>query len=90
LYSHPDLAADLGQRYGVDWIVVGRLHKPSFLFAYMQVRLINVAQRKVLRDSLVEVKGALPRLNQRGIEQVAAQINETISPTTMEHTSVRR
>ena len=32
LFDHPDVAAQLGHKQGADYVLVGRLHKPSFLF----------------------------------------------------------
>ena len=30
LFDHPDAAAQLGDKYGANYVLVGRLHKPSF------------------------------------------------------------
>ncbi len=42
LFEHHDAAAALARKSGADYIVVGRLHKPSFLFAYLMVHLVAV------------------------------------------------
>ena len=34
LFDHPDVAARLGQDFDAEYVLVGRVHKPSFLFAY--------------------------------------------------------
>jgi len=39
LFDHHDVAADLGKQFGADYVLVGRLHKPSFLFAYLMGHL---------------------------------------------------
>ena len=38
LFEHGEVAAQLGAEHGADWILVGRLTKPSFLFAYLMAR----------------------------------------------------
>lgn len=35
LFDHADVAAQLGKKFDADYVLVGRLHKPSFLFAYL-------------------------------------------------------
>jgi len=50
LFDQTEVAAQLGERFGVDWIAVGRVHKPSFLFAYLKVRLVNASTRRVVGD----------------------------------------
>ncbi|MDD1638045.1 MAG: DUF3280 domain-containing protein, partial [Methylococcaceae bacterium] len=46
LFDHPDAAAQLGHKYGADYVLVGRLHKPSFLFFYLMVHLVDVKKEK--------------------------------------------
>ena len=78
LFDHPDVAAELGKRFGADWVAVGRLHKPSFLFAYLKVRLVNVRTALIMGDYIVEIKGYMKKLAVRGTEQLADQIDGTI------------
>lgn len=78
LFEHPDVAAKLGSQFGADWVVVGRLHKPSFLFAYLKVRLVNVTRNKIEGDYVVEIKGYLKALAERGTAQLSDQIDQTI------------
>jgi hypothetical protein len=40
-FDHADAAAKLGRQQGADWVLVGRLHKPSFLFAYIMAHLVD-------------------------------------------------
>jgi hypothetical protein len=79
LFDRPDVAADLGRTVGAKWIVVGRVHKASFLFVYFKVHLINVATGAPAADLVVEVKGPQRKLTVRGIETLAQQIAEAIS-----------
>jgi len=48
LFDHDDVAAALGKSAGADYVVVGRLHKPSFLFAYLMGRLIRVKDGQLI------------------------------------------
>ncbi len=82
LFDHPEVAAELGKRLGADWIAVGRVHKSSFLFAYLKVRLVNARTRRVGGDFVVEVKGYLKKLTERGAAILADQIDQTIRPKT--------
>ena len=43
LFDHADAAAALGRAAGADWVIVGRVHKASFLFVYFKVHVVNVA-----------------------------------------------
>lgn len=78
LYDHPDAAATMGSRFGADMVVVGRIHKPSFLFAYLKVRLVDVKSEKPLGEHVVEIKGNAKKVTERGIIRLADQIDETV------------
>ncbi|HUO83246.1 MAG TPA: DUF3280 domain-containing protein [Gammaproteobacteria bacterium] len=78
LFEHPENAAELGRQYGADWIAVGRVHKPSFLFAYMIVQLVNADTRRIAGEYVVEVKGSMEQATRRGAAGLAEQIDETI------------
>lgn len=78
LFDRPELAAELGEQFGAEWIAVGRLHKPSFLFAYLKVHLVNVETGRVAGDYAVEIKGAGEKVVRRGAMSLAEQIDETI------------
>jgi len=80
LFDHPHVAAELGRRFGVDWVAVGRVHKPSFLFAYLKVHLVNVKAERIVGDYVVEVKGYLKKLTERGTASLANQIDQTLKP----------
>ena len=57
LFEHHDVAAEVGSELGAEWILLGRLHKPTFLFAYLMVHLIKVDSGQLRGDFIVEVKG---------------------------------
>jgi hypothetical protein len=76
LFDHPDVAASLGKAAGADWIVVGRVHKSSFLFAYLKAHVVNTHTGDQVGDLVVEVKGPQQSLTRRGVETLAEQIAE--------------
>ena len=79
LYDHPDAAAELGQKAGADWILVGRLHKPSFLFAYLMGRLVDTHTGHVAANLVVEAKGQTGPATERGAARLAEQIGRTLT-----------
>ncbi|HID07909.1 MAG TPA: DUF2380 domain-containing protein [Armatimonadetes bacterium] len=78
LFGHADVAADLCKQHGADWIVAGRLHKPSFLFAYIIAHLTNCNTKKPAGNYTIEVKGYAKNLTARGVENLAIKINQSI------------
>lgn len=77
LFDHHDMAAQLAKQYDADYVVVGRLHKPSFLFIYLMAHLVDVNTGRLLADYLSEVKGAEKKLTRKGVESLADKINES-------------
>lgn len=80
LFNHHDVAADLGEKYGAEYVVVGRVHKPSALFAYLMAHLVDVKTKSLIGDYIVEVKGPQIKITEKGVETLAKQIHETIQP----------
>ncbi|MCP3870728.1 MAG: DUF2380 domain-containing protein [Gammaproteobacteria bacterium] len=79
LFDHHNLAAEVGRRLQANWIVVGRVHKPSFLFAYLMVHLVNVETGHMEQEIIVEVKGPQDRVTAKGAERLAEKIHAIIS-----------
>lgn len=77
LFDHHDVAARLGQKYNADYVIVGRLHKPSFLFVYLMAHLVDVKQQRLIADYLSEVKGGDKKLTGKGAESLIVKINDT-------------
>lgn len=88
LLDHPEKTAELGQAIHADYVLVGRVHKPSFLFAYLMVQLVDVKTAKRLADFTVEAKGENIEATKRALLQIAAQIDETLSTPTKQTTAV--
>lgn len=78
LFEHHDAAARLGRELGADWIVVGRVHKPSFLFAYLMAHLIDTQAERLAADIVVEVKGPQEMVTKKGVERLAQKVEEAI------------
>jgi hypothetical protein len=78
LFEHHDVAAQLGRDSGAEWIVVGRVHKASFLFVYFMVHVVDAKTGRLVGDLIVEVKGPQKKLTVKGVENLAKQISETL------------
>ncbi len=78
LFSHPNKAAELGQSVDAEWVAVSRLHKPSFLFAYLITHLVHVPTGQQMPEIIVEIKGQQQALNERGIKALAKQIRQAM------------
>jgi hypothetical protein len=77
LFDHHDMAAQLAKKYNADYVIVGRLHKPSFLFMYLMVHLVDVKQQRLIADYSSEVKGGEKKLTRKGVESLVVKINDT-------------
>jgi hypothetical protein len=79
LFDHHDLAAELAQTAQADYIVVGRLHKPSYLFIYLMAHLVDARRGKLIGDYISEVKGGEKKLTLKGVESLAGKITRTLA-----------
>ncbi|NOS75242.1 MAG: DUF2380 domain-containing protein [Methyloglobulus sp.] len=79
LFDHHDIAAQLAQKYDADYVIVGRLHKPSFLFVYLMAHLVDVKQQRLVADYLSEVKGGEKKLTRKGVESLVVKVNDTFN-----------
>jgi len=79
LFRFHDLAAQLGQRQGVDWIIVSQHSKPSFLFSYLWVYLIDVKKQVSVARYDIELKGNHSEVTRHGIEALAGKIEATLA-----------
>jgi hypothetical protein len=84
LFDHADVAAALGRTAGADWVIVGRVHKASFLFVYFKVRVVKVATAEQIADLVVEVKGPQKALTAQGVESLAKQIATAVEESARE------
>jgi hypothetical protein len=79
LFDHHDLAAELARKAQADYIVVGRLHKPSYLFIYLMAHLVDAKRGELIGDYISEVKGAEKKLTLKGVESLAGKITRTLA-----------
>jgi len=78
LFDHHDAAGALGKEFGADWVLVGRVHKASFLFVYFMAHLVDADTNELVGDYIVEVKGPQRKLTTKGVESLAEKIDQTI------------
>ena len=78
LFDHHDVAAKLGRQFSADYVLVGRLHKPSFLFAYLMGHLIRVSDAKLIGDFISEAKGPNQKLTIKAVESLTVKIDKTL------------
>jgi len=73
LFDCAKCSAELGRLHDADYIIIGRLHKPTYLFSYLIVRVFDVNENKLVKEFRSEVKGD-PRVSIPGA--VANLINK--------------
>ena len=78
LFNHNDVAAELANKAGADYVLVGRLHKPSFLFAYLMGHLIKTNDGGLIENYVVETKGGDKKLTLKAVETLASKIDKNL------------
>lgn len=79
LFKFNDIAAKLGRQFKADWIIVSQHSKPSFLFSYLMVHVVNVKTGKLIGRYAIELKGNHTKVTQRGVKNLANKISILIS-----------
>ena len=79
LFRFPDEAAKLGHQQQVDWIVVSQHSKPSFLFSYLWVYLVDVQSKTPVARYDIELKGSHEKVTRHAIASLVKKINDTIN-----------
>ncbi|MBT9096221.1 DUF2380 domain-containing protein [Methylovulum psychrotolerans] len=75
LFDHDEVASALGKTLGADYVLVGRLHKPSFLFAYLMGHLIRVKDGQLLGNYISETKGGDKKLTLKAVESLTVKMD---------------
>lgn len=83
LFEHPDAAAELAKAAGAEYVVVGRLHKASFLFAYIMAHLVRVADGALLGNYSIETKGGETKLTFKAVETLTVNIDQDLNQSYM-------
>ena len=78
LFDHHDVAAKLGKQFDADYVLVGRLHKPSFLFAYLMGHLVRVSDAKLIGNYVSEAKGPNQKLTIKAVESLTVKIDKAL------------
>ncbi|WP_432648893.1 DUF2380 domain-containing protein [Methylomarinum roseum] len=78
LFDHSDIAAELAKKAGAEYVLVGRLHKPSFLFAYIMGHLVRVSDGQLIGNYISETKGGAKKLTLKGVESLAVKIDKDL------------
>ncbi|CAG0943502.1 hypothetical protein BROC_02317 [Candidatus Brocadiaceae bacterium] len=79
LLQHDDSSAELGERFGADWIIVAKHRKPSFLYSHLIVHVIPVKKRQSFPSLLVELKGTDKKVTEKSIRFLAEKIQTLIN-----------
>ena len=58
LFDHTDIAADLAKGSGADYIVIGVAMKPTYLFVYPRLLLVDVKTRRKAFTAYVQMEGS--------------------------------
>jgi len=78
LYDKPAVVAELGESVDADYVIVGRVHKASFLFVYFKALVIDVRQAKLVSEQIIEVKGPQRKFSAKGIEALSILVDRDI------------
>jgi Protein of unknown function (DUF2380) len=78
LFDHSDIAAQLAKKAGADYVLVGRLHKPSFLFAYITGHLVKADNGELIGNYVVETKGGDKKLTLKAVETFTSAMDESL------------
>lgn len=78
LFEHNDVAAAFAKKAGADYVLIGRLHKPSFLFAYLIGHLIKTDNAMQLGNYIVETKGGDKKLTLKAVETFADELDNDL------------
>ncbi len=78
LFDHHNIAANLARQFNAEYVLVGRLHKPSFLFAYLMGHLIRVSDSRLIGNYISEAKGPSEKLTVKTVESLAVKIDKTL------------
>jgi hypothetical protein len=57
LFDCARCSAELGLSHDADYIIIGRLHKPTYLFSYLIVRVFDSHENKLVKEFRSEIKG---------------------------------
>lgn len=87
LFSHPEESVGIGRQMHADWLLVSQHSKPSYLFSYLWVYLVDVQAGKPIARYDIELKGSHAKVTEHAIAALAAKIGASLHGA---QTAVRR
>lgn len=78
LFECTSCSAELGRNNKADYIIIGRLHKPTYLFSYMIVRVFNSKTNTLVKEYRSEIKGSPDKVIPGAIGNLLNKINKEI------------
>jgi hypothetical protein len=88
LYDHADLAAAWGAEHHADWVLVGRLNRIGTWEADWEVRVVSVAEQRIVDTRSIELKGfntdsgLTSHLLVRGAAWIVDQVTQSVAHLT--------
>ncbi|NOQ93981.1 MAG: DUF2380 domain-containing protein [Methylophaga sp.] len=78
LFDCARCSADLGRNNNADYIIIGRLHKPTYLFSYLIARIFDTKTNKLVKEYRSEVKGMPSKSIPGAVGNLLHKINKDI------------
>ncbi len=78
LFDCASCSAELGRNSNADYIIIGRLHKPTYLFSYLIARIFDTKTNKLVKEYRSEVKGMPSKSIPGAVGNLLHKINKDI------------
>tara|TARA_R110001583_G_scaffold7136_7_gene35504 strand:+ start:476 stop:997 length:522 start_codon:yes stop_codon:yes gene_type:complete len=78
LFDCANCSAELGRNNNADYIIIGRLHKPTYLFSYVIVRIFDSKTNTLVKEYRSEIKGSPDKAIPGAISNLLHKINKDI------------
>ncbi len=78
LFDCAKCSSDLGRDYNADYILIGRLHKPTYLFSYIIVRIFDTKTNRLVKEYRTEAKGKPSKSVPGAIDNMLIKIRKDI------------
>ena len=78
LFDCATCSAELGRNHNADYIIIGRLHKPTYLFSYLIARVFDTKTNELVKEYRSEVKGTPSKSIPGAVGLLLHKINKDI------------
>ena len=78
LFDCARCSAELGRNSNANYIIIGRLHKPTYLFSYLIARVFDTKTNKLVKEYRSEVKGMPSKSIPGAVGNLLHKINKDI------------